>query len=245
MLVSRERIASVTHLAGQREYSFTWQQARGRHKNTGLAEQVIPLLPDLIIASHYSPGSAVKLLEKLGFPVEIVDIPSSLVNVAAFIETLGLLVGEPARAAEIITEMEQKIARSKQLLSQGIREPMTAITYAPNGHTAGKHTLKNEILEKSGYRNLAADLGVNYYGNLSIEQLLFAEPDLVVIDDSTNNRNSLAQRFTDHPVLKKTMGSSRIVHVDTNQWLCAGPMAAEAIETLTTHRITTNSLGNS
>lgn len=171
MLVSRERIASVTHLAGQREYSFTWQQARGRHKNTGLAEQVIPLLPDLIIASHYSPGSAVKLLEDLGFPVEIVDITSSLINVAAFIETLGLLVGEPARAAEIITEMEQKIARSKQLLSQGIRETVTAITYVHNGHTAGKHTLKNEILEKSSYRSLTADFGVNYYSNLSIGQL--------------------------------------------------------------------------
>ncbi|MEH6559088.1 MAG: ABC transporter substrate-binding protein [Oceanicoccus sp.] len=245
MLVSRERIASITHLAEQPEYSFTWRQAQGLHKNSGLAEQIIPLQPDLIIASPYSPGSAVKLLPSLGFPVEIVEIPTSLANVEAFIRELGVLVGEPSRAAEIINTMQQKIARSEQLLSQQIREPMTAITYAPNGHTAGKNTLKNEILEKSGYRNMAADLGVDYYGNLSIEQLLYANPDLVVIDDSTNNRNSLAQRFTEHPVLKKVMGSSRVVHVDANQWLCAGPMAAEAIETLTTHRITPNNSGNS
>ncbi len=245
MLVSRERIASITHLAEQPEYSFTWRQAQGLHKNSGLAEQVIPLQPDLIIASPYSPGSAVKLLASLGFPVEIIDIPNSLVDVAAFINQLGVLVGEPARAAEIISAMQQKIAKSEQLLSQETREPMTAITYAPNGHTAGKHTLKNEILEKSGYRNMAADLGVEYYGNLSIEQLLYSKPDLVVIDDSTHNKNSLAQRFTDHPVIKKAMGSSHIVHVDANQWLCAGPMAADAIETLTAHRIAKKRSGNS
>ena len=114
---------------------------------------------------------------------------------------------------------------------------MTAITYAPNGYTAGKNSLENEILVKSGYRNLTADLGIDSYGNLSVEQLLYSEPDLIVVDDSTNNKNSLAQQITHHPALKKSMGSRGFFHVSTNQWLCAGSMAAEMIEQLTMHRI--------
>lgn len=237
MLVPRERIASVTHLADQPEYSFTWQQAQGLHKNSGLAEEVVPLQPDLIIASPYSPGSAVKLLEKFGFPIEIVDIPHSLIEVEPFVKHLGMLVGEPVRATQIIDTMHKKMAYAESQLPTGIGRPMTAITYAPNGYTAGKNSLENEILVKSGYRNLTADLGIDSYGNLSVEQLLYSEPDLIVVDDSTNNKNSLAQQITHHPALKKSMGSRGFFHVSTNQWLCAGPMAAEMIEQLTMHRI--------
>lgn len=230
MLVKPERVVSVTNLAAERAYSYTWREAARLHHNTGLAEQVIPLHPDLILASPYSPGSAVKLLRDLKFPVKVVAVPHSLNQVEAFVRRLGELVGEPQRAQHIIETMRQKIARARRLRSH--RRWETALIYAPNGHTAGAHTLKNDILQAAGFRNLAAQLGIDHYGNLSVEQVLYAHPDLVIIDDSTRNQNSLAQRYTRNPALKQALGKRHLVSIKTNRWLCAGPMAADAILTL-------------
>lgn len=233
MLVPKQRIVSVTYLASQADYSYTWEQAQGLHTNSGLAEQVMEQNPDLILASPYTPGSAVNLLKQMHYPIEVVTIPQTLAEVENFVRHLGTLVNETQLADNIVKTMQDKIA-AVQLAPNTQRK--TALIYAPNGHTAGKKTLKHEILTKAGYRNLAAGLGIEYYGNLSIEQLLHAKPDLVIIDDSTSNQNSLAQRFTKHPALTKALSGSQIMQIDTNQWLCAGPMAAEAIAKLAAHR---------
>lgn len=230
MLVAKHRVVSVTHLAAQPEYSYTWQQAQGIHQNTGMAEQVIPLQPDLILASPYSPGSAVNLLSDLDFPIQVIDVPLSLGDVETFVRNMGELVQEPQQAELIIQKMQSTISQAQQPGNKS-RQP-SAIIYAPNGHTAGNNTLKHDVLKQAGFRNLAAELGIEHYGNLSIEQLLYSRPDWVIIDDSTKNQDSLAQRFTTHPALQKALGNSQIIAIDTNQWLCAGPMAAHAIKKL-------------
>lgn len=232
MLVEPERIASVTFLAADQSYSYTWREAEALHHNSGLAEQVLPLQPDLILAAPYSPGNAVSLLKKLGYPISVVEVPTNLGQVETFVRELGALVGEPEKAQQIIETMQQKISRAHTLSERRHANTPTGIIYAPNGHTAGSGTLKHEILRAAGYINLAATMGINHYGNLSIEQLLYAQPDLVIIDDSTHNQRSLAQRYTRHPALRKTLGERHLISVDANQWLCAGPMAADAIQTL-------------
>lgn len=228
MLLPPQRIASVTYLAADRAYSYMWRQAQDLPHNSGLAEQLVPLQPDLVIAASSSPGSAVHLMKDLGFRVATVTIPSNLQEVESFVTRLGELVGEPQRAAAINSAMREKIQQAQQLRHRG-SAPLSALVYAPNGHTAGRHTLKNDILQHAGFANLAADLGIDHYGNLSVEQVLMAQPDVVIIDDSTQNQNSLAQRYTTHPALQRALESSHRLAIDSNLWLCAGPMAADAV----------------
>lgn len=237
MLVEPHRIASVTHLAAQKSYSSTWQLAQGIPPNRGLAEQVIHLNPDLILASPYTPGSAVLLLKDLGFPIEVVTIPNSLADIEAFVNKMGELVGETKRATILNEQLQQSIAQAAATITE--TDQPRALVYAPNGHTAGVNTLKNDILEASGYGNLAADLGIENYGNLSIEQLLFSKPDTVIIDDSTFDQNSLAQKITNHPALRRAFSNTQMVAIESNQWLCAGPMAALAISYLNSVRLET------
>ncbi len=234
MLVDKERIAAVTHLATDNNYSYMWKATRGIPAHSGLAEEIVPLTPDLIIGSRYSNSNSVSMLRRLNHPVLTFDSPTTLLQVEQFTREIGSAVGEPERAEQIIATMQSEITKAKSLVAG--KTELLAISYAPNGFTAGKHTLKNEIIEAAGYRNLAAELGIEYYGNLGIEQLLYARPDVIIVDEDLPNQNSLAQQFTVHPALQRLLGERSPTRIPGNYWLCPGPLAAKAILALAEQR---------
>ncbi len=234
MLVEPERIAAVSNLAADPVYSYMWQQATDIPAHAGLAEEIIPLQPDLIIGSIYSTGSTKQMLEHLGHPVISIGSPTTIEEVRTFTRQLGEAVGEPERAEQVITDMEHDIRRAEQLVAG--KPEQLAISYGPNGFTAGTHTLKNEILAAAGYRNLASELGIDYYGNLSLEQLVIADPDAVIIDEAIPNQDSVTQSFVTHPVLQRLARGKEQPTMPSSYWLCPGPIAGAAILRLAEQR---------
>ena len=233
-LVEKERIAAITFLSVDPIYSFEWQTAQGLTTHTGLAESIIPLKPDLIIGSKYSTGNVVPMMAQLGYPTTTFDSPTTLKEAETLARDIGKAVGEAERAEQLIKSMQADIAKAKNMVAK--LPPQLAISYGPNGYTAGKFTLKNEIFNVAGYRNLGAELGIDYYGNVSLEQLVISNPDVVVIDEDIPNQNSLAQSFVTHPVLKRLLGHNNLVSVPTSHWICPGPLASKAILTLAEQR---------
>lgn len=234
MLVEKARIAALTDLALDPNYSYMWQAAEGIPFHHGLAEEVVPLAPDLIIGSAFATGNSVQMLRQLNYPVKTYSSPATLQEVEQFTRDIGAAVGEPERAEQIITNMRNEIAKAKAMVAG--KPKLLAISYAPNGFTAGKHTLKNEIIEAAGYRNLAAELGIEYYGNLGVEQLLQARPDVIIMDEDLPNQNSLAQQFTSHPALQRLLGERGPTRIPSNYWLCPGPLASKAVLALAEKR---------
>lgn len=234
MLVGHERIAALSNLSTDPLYSYHWQQAQGLTTHSGLAEQIIPLQPDLIIGSRFTSGNSVQILQQLGYQVKTFDSPTTLQEAADYTRAIAQIVGEPDKAEDIIDAMRSDITRAKNLVAD--QPQQLAISYGPNGFTAGTHTLKHEILAAAGYRNLASELGIDYYGNVSLEQLIWSNPDAIIIDEDIPDQNSLAQSFVKHPVLDKLMRDRTLPSVPTNQWICPGPLAAKAILTLAEQR---------
>lgn len=234
MLVEPSRIVAVTDLAADPDYSYHWRKAQGLPFHTGLAEEIVPLKPDLIIGSRYTTGNTLQILQQLGQALETFDSPGTLRETEKFTRDIGIAVGEPERAEKIINTMHKEIDQAKNMVSNKPR--LVAISYAPNGFTAGKETLKHEIIEAAGYRNLAAELGIQFYGNLSVEQLLLAQPDVIIVDEDLPNQDSLAQQFTSHPAIKRLLGDRDITRIPSSYWLCPGPLASKAILALAEQR---------
>jgi iron complex transport system substrate-binding protein len=229
-LVERDRIATLSHLARNPEYSNLSEQARQILPNQGLAEEVAPLNPDLILATAYSAGNATLLLKQFDYPMSLVELPDSFISTENFIRDIAAAVGEPQAGENIVGRMLAEMEDVKKRAAY--RPELTAIIYGPNGHTAGRNTFKNELITLAGFRNLAADLGIDGYGNVSIEQLLGLRPDVIIIDDSTSNQDSMAQRFTRHPVLQQIKSSAHLVYVPSNLWLCPGSWSTEVFSLL-------------
>jgi iron complex transport system substrate-binding protein len=235
MLVEPERIASVSNLASDPVYSYMWQQAQGLRQHSGLAEEIVPLKPDLIIGSIYSRGNTHQMLNQLGMPVSQFSSPVTLSEVETFTRSIAEAVGETERAERVIKQMHAEIAKAQALIKDLDAE--VAISYGPNGFTAGKKTLKNEVFELAGYQNLAANLGIEYYGNLSVEQLLAAKPDVIVIDEAIPNQDSLAQAYVNHPVLQRLFKGKKMPSVATKYWICPGPSVSQAVLSLAQQRL--------
>lgn len=226
--VSHQQIVSLSHLATDADYSALWQRAKAIPLNHGMAEELLPLKPDLVLATAYTPGSAVQLLKQQGVRVEEIDLPKTIEEMIIFTEKMGALLGEPEKGKTLSAQLRERLdkVKAKQNTTRG-----TALVYAPNGYTGGKNTLKDEILTTAGWKNLASELGMDGYGNLPLEALLSQPPDLLILDDSTRNTNSLAQQLLNHPALRN-LPNHQTIKLPTHLWLCATPKLIDAIEQL-------------
>lgn len=231
MLVEPERIASLSHWSARPEASWMAPQAWAFPRNRGKAEELLPLEPDLVLASHFTDPSRLRMLSRLGYRVAALDVPADLDAAMQHIREFGALVGAEAAAAALVAGMaERRVALRRE--AAGL-PPKLAVIYAANGVTAGAGTLLHELLELAGLRNLAAELGIRGYGRLSIEQLLVHEPELLVIEGNIDaGGSSLAQRSLRHPALRDRFPAERRVALPAALTNCVGPMNLEAVAML-------------
>jgi len=117
-----------------------------------------------------------------------------------------------------------------------VRPEKSVIVYSPNGYTIGSNTLENDILKQAGYRNLAAEMGIDGFQQISLESLIAAKPDLLYIDNNVINSDSLASAYIAHPALEHAVAQKHQISIPTPLRICAGPMLTEAIAYLAQKR---------
>lgn len=229
LLVAPERIASISSLSLDPHSSYMADAAKSHHTNHGKSEEILPLNPDLVLASGYAARPAVELLRRLGHRVEMLPMSTDIMGIRENISTLALLVGEEEKGAKLIEQMDMKIARIQRQL-HGPKEK--AIFYQPRGYTSGKNTLQDEALRLAGWDNVAADVGISGYSSIGLEALLMAQPEQIFTSSYAPGTSSMAQRQLQHPVLKLLTSGRPMVEIDFRLWICDGPMIADAIEAL-------------
>jgi iron complex transport system substrate-binding protein len=237
-LVEPERIGSVTFLAQDSVYSFQHENANKVAVHHNMAEEIVPQQPDLVIGIVYGNLKAQEMLRRLDFRLETFSSPNSLKEVESFTRSIAKLLGEEEKAEQILKDMHAEINQAKAMVDD--LDPKLAISYGPNGFTAGENTMKNEVFELVGFKNLAAELGVAYYGNLSVEQLLAAKPDYIIVDEAMDNQDSLAQQYVNHPVLRQLYPEHKMPKVELKYWLCPGPSISKAVMSLAKQRQAAN-----
>jgi iron complex transport system substrate-binding protein len=233
LLAEPEHILSLSHLAADPNLSFIAGQLGDIPLNEGRAEQIVPLQADLVLAGQYGASNAIHMLKRLGFRVESIPLTFSSEDVKKNIRQLAALLEVEQKGEQLIAQMEQRIRKAS---AQAARRPRrVALIYGPNGYTSGKNTLSQEILNLAGLDNLAAQKGIDFYGNLSLETVLESDPDILIINDETRNKHSLAQRHLQHPALQRWLKNKTVIKIPPQFWICGGPMMADAVEYLVAH----------
>lgn len=230
-LVPKTRIASVTYLSTNKQLSTIADQLDGIYINHGLAEEIVPLQPDLIIASEFGATDAVRLLQQLGFDVERVQFPLSLGAVIQHIETLGALVGSEAAAHDMAQQIHTQLTAADELAS--FEPAPTAIWYSPNGVVAGNGTLEHELMTRAGFRNLAAESGIAGFAQMDLEQLVIAAPQALIVEGGYVDSFSVAREYLQHPALKL---QSRVIELPAAISVCSAPAVADVLRVLREQR---------
>ncbi len=148
-------VKSVTWLARDPALSNVAALAHTVSVNRGLAEDVVPLAPDLVIAGAYTTRTAVALLRRLRVPVLELDVPRTVEEALTQITTLATAIGVPDKGAQLVAEIKERLA-TLQTVPSTRAQPVAAI-YQPNGLTIGQGSLVNDLLQRAGLRNLAVE----------------------------------------------------------------------------------------
>lgn len=224
------QVLSVTHLARDPLSSNVADLARDVPVNRGLAEEVVPLKPDLVLAGAYTTPAATAVLRRLGFEVLELGDPQTLEEAYAQIRRVAERLGVPERGAAMVGEMEEALSRLPPVAG---KRP-TAVVLRPNGFTTGRGSLADELMEKAGLSNLAARLPTDKMGQLALEEIVRAAPDLVVVNADEAAPPSLADALLHHPALAPF--KDRTLALPLRLWTCAGPDLAEAAALLAAAR---------
>ena len=104
-------VKSVTWLARDPSLSNVAALAHTVPVNRGLAEDVVPLAPDLVIAGAYTTRTAVALLRRLKIPVLELDVPRNVEEALAQITTVAAAIGTPANGAQLIADIKNGLAQ--------------------------------------------------------------------------------------------------------------------------------------
>jgi iron complex transport system substrate-binding protein len=228
-LAQPENVASVTWLSRDPRNSNVADAAARIPVNHGLAEEIIPLRPDLVIGGVYTARPAVAMLKRSGVPVAEVDVPKNLDDMRRQVRDIAALIGERERGEALVAAMDRSLAA---LPSPSWSPKPRAVVLNPNGATVGRGTLVDEIMTRAGLTNVAAELAIDNYGQIPLETVVANAVDVLILSASRDGPPALATEILRHPVLAALADRTRLVVLPGRLWNCGGPAAIEAIERL-------------
>ncbi|OYW45902.1 MAG: hypothetical protein B7Z08_04880 [Sphingomonadales bacterium 32-68-7] len=228
MLVPKERIASITHLAREPVAVLMPGADEGVRINHGTAEELIRDRPDLILASAWSTPVMRRLAAKVGAPVAEIDSANSFADIRRITRQVGALVGEPARADALVAHMDRTLAELERTRPS---RSIEVVAWSSGTAAPGAGTLTDEIMRRAGASNLATRLPAAGYSSFGLEELLAARPAAILRGEDRFGRPSLRDAASEHPVIREAFRGRRLTYPES-LYTCGLPQSADAVRDL-------------
>ena len=226
MLAAPGQLVSVSHVATDPLSSPMAEAAADYPLNHGGAEQIYLMRPDLVLAHPWSDPTALAMLRRLG--VTVVQVPGvqNLSDIPDRLAMVGALLGREEAAQTLIRQFETDLAAIAHHAPDGPR----AAFYGANGYSAGDGGLSAEILDRAGFRNIARELPRGDSGQVALEILVMASPD-VILRSALYPGASRAEEILHHPALQSLIAAGAGVDMGPD-WACGTPRIVRALREL-------------
>lgn len=199
------------------------------------AEGILSLKPGAVIAIEGAgPPAALKLVTDAGVPLTFVRDEPSPEGVVAKIETLGRLLGENARAAQLAEETRARFGLIEAMRAK-ISKPLRVlfVLSLQNGKpmVGGRGTAADAAIKLAGAANAAE--GLEGYKPMTDEALIAAAPD-VILKMSNGNLVGAADEIFALPSFAATPAAAKkaLVTMDGLYLLGFGPRTPDALHDL-------------
>ena len=234
LIAERGQIASLSNWAVDTEMSYMAGSVGEIPLNDASVEAVVGFEPDLVLASTFAAWDTARLLRQLGYEVRQIPPVGSVADIYQLLRKVGDWTGNAARAESLVADMQQRLLDIERRYAD--RPEKSVIVYAPNGFTVGAGTLENDVFVHAGYRNLAAEMGIEGFQSIALETLLAADADVLQIDRDLSRPDSLATAYVGHPVLERVSEHREQLDIPVRLRICGGPMIVDAIEAMARRR---------
>lgn len=222
-LGDRDQIAALSVNAGNPEMSAEAARTKGLRILSGAAEEVLALDPDLIIGTTKRRAPVLRGLKPGSFRTLDVPPAESYAEITTSIRTVAAAIGQRPRGEALIARMDRELAMLPKVPRAGV-----AAYYQRRGFMTGTGTLVDELMQRVGLVNLAGKLGKAALAQVSLEQMVAARPDWLIVESATDRVTDQGTEMLHHPALA---GMKRI-SIPQAWTVCGGPayvLAARAM----------------
>ena len=141
-------------------------------------EKTFTLKPDVVIASSLNKPETIENLKKLGIKVVMQPYPQSFDEICTYFVQIGDLVGQGAKARQIVDQQKARIAKLKAGIPSGKTPNLFIQIGAKPLFCAVPGTFMEDFIRFSGGRNIAEELKL---GSVTREYILKQNPDVIFI----------------------------------------------------------------
>ena len=196
-LADPAQIAGLTRYAGDVELSAAAVQAKRYRLLHNSAEELLAIGPDLILGSPGFGGGLLAALPANSY--RVVDLPpaTGYRDIVAQIRTVATAIGRPARGAALIAAMDHALAAMPRPRRAGV-----AAYYQRRGYLTGAGTLVDDLMARAGLTNLATRLHKPALSRLSLEELIAARPDYLIVEEDSQRVADQGTEMLNHPALR-------------------------------------------
>jgi iron complex transport system substrate-binding protein len=217
------QIAGLTHNAGDPAMSAAAAKARGFHIMGQSAEEILAIDPDLIVGVPARRSGIMAALA--GRDYRVVDLKSaqSYDDIVAQIREVAAAIGRVERGEALIARMNSELAALRRQPGKPV-----AAYYQRRGFMTGTGTLIDDLMTRVGLTNLAGKLGKPSLSILSLEELIAARPDYLIVDSASVRITDQGTEMLHHPILD---GITRL-QLPQAWTVCGGPAYVLAARSL-------------
>jgi iron complex transport system substrate-binding protein len=195
-------------------------------------ETIIALKPDLILLSmEGNVREDFTKLESMGIPLFVTN-PRTLQGIRKSINDLGVLTGRTKEAATLAHSM-QAVEDSVTALVTTKKRVLHIVSLQPLIVVGGR-TFLNELIERAGGINIAAD-AASTYPTLSREAVVARDPDIIIVMSDILAKGSDLTSFFPEWATLRALRTNSVFTINADIVSRPGPRAADGL--LHLHRI--------
>lgn len=194
-------------------------------------ERLIALKPDLIIITTASQLE--KLMQQLGelnIPIYVTN-PRTVGEVVTSIRKIAAATGAAAKAEEIASEMDRRIANVERRVKELPKPRVLYVLQTAPLITTGRNTFINDLINLAGGESISASETADY-PQLSRETAIARAPEVIIAPETHGTElvkeTDLRRDFAVTPAVK----TNRIVRVNPDWTDRPGPRIVEGLEQL-------------
>jgi len=195
-------------------------------------EKILSLEPDLVLAQASVNDRSIQPMRDAGLTVLVLPASQTFEDVYETLRILAQATGAREQAEAVIEQMEAKKAEivAKVADLDETEKVRVWVEVSPDLYTAGKGTFIDDLIRLAGGINVAAE--VEGWGQLSEEQVIAAQPDVIITTYRDYSEQPPAQMiqarkgWAEIPAVRE----NRIYDVNSDIVSRPGPRLADGLE---------------
>ena len=226
-LADASQIVSLSPLARDPSLSWFAERAARFAANRGSGEDIVRLDADLVLTGPWDSRYTRALLAARDMKFLALEPWTTIAAGLTQISEFATMLGHRERGEALVARIETELAG----VDHAAAGNATSLVLHRRGfvYHAG---VTAELAARAGLRDIAPSMGVSGSGFVTLEALVAARPDYLLVSDADMRAADQGQAFLVHPALRSIWPGERRLALPDAMTICGGPSTPALIARL-------------